>query len=472
MRDFVTLQVNGRLFHIKGDDAFLMLSDYLRLNLELCGSKVVCAEGDCGACTVLFLRKDAQDQHDYLAINACIAPLFLLDGGSIITVEALSEGKNPHPVQEAILCHHATQCGFCTPGFVMALAGFFQKKREKLCAQKVKNAMTGNLCRCTGYQPLINAALSLNKSEISSLKKRFPLLNNIKNNESILIQGSSSQLFAPQSLQEALTWLQDYPETKISSGASDIGVLINKKNLKLERILSINLIQDLAELSIKEDRVTVGARVTLQELRSLLKSRCAQLARFIDLFASPQIKNMASLVGNIANASPIADSLPFLMVLDAEVHCKSIQHERRIALKNLFKSYKSLSLEPSEIISHVSFRLPKEDENFAFYKISQRRDLDIATVNSAFLFKIAQGCVLDARIAYGGLHETVLRMRSAEDFLRGKELNQENCHTAMAKILQEVSPISDLRGSKEYRKALAISLFERFMAEEMRFIYA
>ncbi len=465
-RNHLVIFLNGQKQLISEKDCFMMAADFLRYQKNLSGTKIVCAEGDCGACTILIFRPGIDSQ--LVPINACIVPMMQLDGAFIITIEALKENKKLSLVQEAILEKHGSQCGYCTPGFVMAMSACFEE--QKACsAQKIKNCLTGNLCRCTGYQPFLDAAAELSAKNIPSLTARFvkeEQCEELKNARCIPIsmKGEGYHFEAPRTLQDADKLLAE-ENFRLFSGATDVGVHINKDKLQLQKILSLQLIAELYEIKEEEGRIMVGARLNLESLRKFVKTRIPSLARFINIFASPQIKNMATLAGNIANASPIADMIPFMMIADGKVHARSLRGTREIAMSDFFIAYKKLDLAVDEYISHLSFLPPKKSELLALNKVSQRRDLDIATVNSAFLMQLESGKIIESKIAFGGIGPTVKRLLGVENFLRGKELNSEHINEARQLVQQEISPQSDLRGSATYRRMLADNLFMRFCSE-------
>ncbi len=463
-RQQASLFINGERHLVGGAHAFMMLADYLRYERELCGTKIVCAEGDCGACTVLCTR----DHERFYPINACIALVATLDGCHLITVEALAKNGKLSTVQAAIVEHHGSQCGFCTPGFVMAMSGMFEKPCNELTPQRVKNCLTGNLCRCTGYQPLINAALSLDTARIEPLAKRFTTtsstqeLRNARQKPMHVID-KEREFFAPLTIADAVRFRQTFPDARVVSGATDIGVLVNKGRSAPKRYLSLHLIDAHNAITEVGDRIVVGACARLSDVRHFVKDRVPEFANFLNLFASPQIKNMATLVGNVANGSPIADTIPFLMVTDGHVHVTGNNETRTIAMCDLSIGYKMLALKPAEIITHISFTKPTPRHLLRLEKVSQRKDLDISTVNMACSFDVLKtGVVNEARIAVGGVSWCVVRLAKTEALLTGQQLDGALIDRAAKQIAHEITPLDDIRGSAEYRRALVDGLFRRY----------
>jgi xanthine dehydrogenase small subunit len=423
----------------------------------------------------------------YSSFNSCIMTVAQLDGSSLISVEALSQEGELSPVQKSMMVCHGSQCGFCTPGFVVALAGAVDTKLAGSRAQKptaegstgrltereAKNALTGNLCRCTGYQPIIDAATDIDLLQCQSLSSRFSSREQLRElkkvrAQSVLVKNEAFEFFAPLSLREAARFLSKNRDARILAAATDLGVFHNKRRARLVKCVSLHLVEDLDRLAVlKNGRIRVGARVTLTALREFCKKREPELARFLDIFASPQIKNVATLVGNVANASPIADTPPFLLVADAEVHIVGTRGgERSLALADFFIGYRKTALKPGEVIAAISFRPSAKTETTALYKVSERKDLDISNVNAGFraTFSLSKtGRIASSvRIAYGGVSAVPLRLRKTEKMLEGKLLTAELLREAARSMQSEVAPIDDVRGSGTYRRVLAENLFARF----------
>lgn len=471
-RDSVTFYINGEKKTVKGQEIFQPLSSYLRYQNQLTGTKVVCAEGDCGACTIMMAKwSPNQKRNQYFSINSCIAMTFAMDGASLITVEGLSENNQCSEVQDSMVRNFSSQCGFCTPGFVMSLTNLFEQKHDPnvpLTSQTVKNYLTGNLCRCTGYSSIIQAAQDVNLKKHSYLKDRFPqkdLSDQLQ--KPVLIETPECQFYAPVTISEACRYKSENPQTIIFSGATDLGVQLNKGKLEPKKILSLHLIPELYTQKIENEMVTIGAKVSISETQKLVKDQIPQMDEFLGIFASPQIKNSATLVGNIANASPIADSVPMLMALDTEVIIVGHNSQSVKPIKDLYLGYKKLNLKPDEIITAIRFKIPSKEHKFQNYKISQRRDLDISTVNASFNFKMKDKVIESACVVYGGVAATTLRLTDLENQMVGQELNKNSLEKFKSEILKSITPLSDVRGSSEYRKILAVNLFEKFVRESL-----
>jgi xanthine dehydrogenase small subunit len=488
MRNRIIFYLNGQKKEAGPEHGSMMLADYLRAELTLPGTKIVCAEGDCGACTVLrwFPWSSGRENPIFLAVNSCITTVAQMDGSSLVTVDALKKpegglGVGLTPVQKAMMECHGSQCGFCTPGFVMALNGLVEKRlkahsepQKSFSQQEVKNALTGNLCRCTGYQPIIDAGVSLDISQCESVQDRFLETEHQKDLEKVLqspvsLQNEEYSFFAPTRLSAAVTYLKKNPQARLISAGTDLGVVHNKRKTRLTQLVSLHLIPELYSIQFKKSsRMRVGARVTLSELRESVQNKIPEFARFLDLFASPQIKNLATLVGNVGNASPIADTPPFLLVAGAKLQTLGPEGRRTIAIEDFYQGYRKTALLPGELIVSIEFDIPNSKESLALYKVSQRKDLDISTVNSAYRVKWKDSKktqIESIRIAMGGMAAIPIRLTQTENELKGKALNPDLVVRAGRVLQFEMHPISDLRGSSSYRRVLAENLLARFFRE-------
>ncbi len=478
MRNKIILYLNGIKKELGPEHASKMLSDYLRYDQGLTGTKIVCAEGDCGSCTVLRYFPHTQNSAEtYLPVNSCITLLATLDGSSLVTIDALAKGNELHEAQRAMVQCHGSQCGFCTPGFVMALTGLVEKK---LCDKGVsiseteaKNALTGNLCRCTGYQPILDAAVTIDLAKTESVKNRFYSEEQKRDLNSAFLETADLEsqgfsFYAPKSIKEALSYLKDYPETRIIASATDLGVVHNKRKLKLTKLLSLHLMVDFYRLEEKDDFIHVGARVTLAEFRHFLKDKVSEFSHYLDVFASPQIKNIGTVVGNVATASPIGDTPGPLLALNAIVVIESLSGRREVELKDFYLGYRKTSLAPGELISEIKFKRPAKNSSLRFFKTCNRKDLDISAVNLSIHVEWldeARKEISDISIAGGGLAATPLRFLKTENFLKGKVFDQKQVDLAVKELHLEFNPLSDLRASSAYRHVLVENLFKRFAIE-------
>jgi xanthine dehydrogenase small subunit len=518
VRDYVHLYINGRPFEIRGEQVFLTLSGFLRDVQRQVGTKIVCEEGDCGACTVLIGRSQ-DDEIVYRPVNSCILQMHQLDCTHVITVEGLSQNGTLHEVQESMVRHHGAQCGFCTPGFITAMAAMFERS-DSVTEHEVERGLTGNLCRCTGYEPIIKAATMVDPSRIRRMNDLYPPDEMVasfeeRKGEAVTIEASGRKFESPVYLQAATAFKGENTGAVIVQGATDVGVWCNKRYFEPEAVLNLSKIPGLGEISLRDGVLEVGGCVTLFALQEFVRDLIPQLWEVLEVFGSPQIRHAGTLAGNIANGSPIADTLPFLYVVEAELELtgwrredkedggsrledrgsrmedgndKSVaatrgeltNHEsritnqpsritdlthRRVPIRSFYRGYKTFDLAPDEIITRIIIPVPAEDETLRLFKVSKRRDLDISSFTAAFLMSRSGTDIESMRIAYGGVGPVVYRLVKTEDFLTGREITERAFAEAGAIARKEITPISDVRGSKDFRFQLAESILLKFFHE-------
>jgi xanthine dehydrogenase small subunit len=456
----------------------LSLSDYLRQRLGLVGTKIVCSEGDCGSCTVLVGNVDG-DEMRYRPIDSCIRFMFQLDGTHIVTIEGLSVDSELTPIQQAMVDCHGSQCGFCTPGFVMAMTGLCKAAGGAVLGEDDwKHGLTGNLCRCTGYTSIVEAGMEAQSAPVAAPKEGFSrsewaTLNEFRRDSLDLrgdCDGAERRVCCPTTLAEAVAFRSDYPDAKVVAGATDVGVQINKRAIAPTAFLDLNRVAELEGVRIDGDgdtkAILAGARSTWTALLELCREEAPEFAEIISVFGSPQIRHVGTIGGNIINASPIADSLPFLMVMDAELELASSGGRRRVNINHFYQGYKKFDLRPDELLATVRIPLPAAEELLRLYKVSRRRDLDISTFTAAIRMRLDGDTIADAAIAYGAVGPVVLRLRQTEQFLRGQPFREETMQAAGDFAVDEISPISDVRGSADYRLQLARNVLVKFFHEQ------
>jgi xanthine dehydrogenase small subunit len=460
MKNSISIFVNGVHYNVSGEDTFMPLADFLRYKIHKRGTKIVCAEGDCGACTILSAKLDI-DKPIYKSINSCIGFVFQYAGHSIVTVEGLESEEGLSPVQDSMAKNHGSQCGYCTPGIVSSMTALMEDsitQKFEVTEKKVKNYLTGNLCRCTGYDPIIKAGIETDRSKYKLLNERYAL--DIQSIDSLKISTQDKELFIPTTLNEALAYKNENPDCRILSGATDLGVLSNKRRMKLIKILCLNQVEDLFKISKDNDCIQIGSCVSLDSVEAPLKNDFKEFSNLIHLFASPQIKNAGTLVGNLANGSPIGDTIPFMLVADAVLNLSSVDGSRSINLNDFYLGYKTLDLKNNEIITSVS--IPKTKDYFKMYKVSLRKDLDISAVTFAGRISVDNKKISKIKIALGGVGPTVLRMDTVEKELTGKEFEISHFKKSALDIKSLLNPYSDVRGSSEFRKQLCHNLLLKF----------
>jgi xanthine dehydrogenase small subunit len=467
MRDHLLIFVNGQPTRVTSNDAFTTLAEFLRRRRRLTGTKIVCAEGDCGACAVLVGRPtQGATAIRYSSVNACIQMMFQLDATHIITVEGLKHGEDLSPIQQAMVNCHGTQCGFCTPGFVVSLCDLMQQKQD-VQPYDVRRALVGNLCRCTGYDSIIRAAMQADRSAMKTPDELYPPEKIIgalasASLEEVSLDTTAAKFFKATSLQSALRFREKNPDCLIVAGATDLGVQRNKGTRKFNSVLSCSAIPQLRTIEQTPRGLLIGANITLTELEKSTAASLPELSRSLAYFGSPLIKNAATLVGNLVNASPIGDTIPALFALEGEVEIASATSRRWVRIEDFYIDYRKTLLAPGEIVTRVLFPIPAETDFFKIYKISKRKDLDISSFGAAICMRTTANRIDQIRIAYGGVAKMVVRLPQAETFLTGKIASKDLFAEAGNIACNEVNPISDVRGAEKYRRVLAANILVKF----------
>ncbi len=460
--------LDGRTVAVRDPAPTTTLLAYLRQTCGSTGTKEGCAEGDCGACTVV-LGEPGDGQIAYRAINSCIRFLPTLDGKEIVTVEGLKgPGGKLHPVQQAMVDCHGSQCGFCTPGFVMSLFALYLAGSQ-LERGAVIDALAGNLCRCTGYRPIIEAGLRMhgypapanwNPSDAQSAERQ-KRLGAVQRKNSLSLPGFS----APRTLDELAAAYEARPDSLILAGATDIGLWVTKQMRELPPLLYLGEVAGLKFIREADSALEIGAAVPLTEAWEAIVARWPALAEMANRFASPPIRNSGTLCGNIANGSPIGDAMPALIALGASVELRRGARRRTLPLEQLYLGYQKKALEAGEFVASVSLTLPRPGQRIASYKVSKRFDQDISAVCSAYAIEMAGDKIASARIAHGGMAAIPQRAPKAEAALAGKPWTLATFQAAGAALASDYSPIGDMRASAAYRLQVAQNLLLRLFHE-------
>ncbi|TGP51839.1 xanthine dehydrogenase small subunit [bacterium M00.F.Ca.ET.230.01.1.1] len=448
------------------------LLDWLRLNRSLRGTKEGCAEGDCGACTVL-VGKLSSEGLVYESVNACIRFMGSLDGTHVVTVEHLrGNGEKLHPVQQAMVDFHGSQCGFCTPGFIMSLYALWMRTPDPSNAA-IEKALQGNLCRCTGYEAIMRAAHAISsygkaaKDPLALERKDITArLKALRDGARIEIGSGKARLIVPAGVDDFAAVLEKEPGATIVAGSTDVGLWVTKHMRDISPAVFIGGLDGLRAMSEKDGVITIGAGVTYTEAFEMLSKRIPALGPLVDRIGGEQVRNMGTIGGNIANGSPIGDTPPPLIALGAQFTLRKGKKRRTIPLETFFIAYGKQDRQPGEFVEAVHVPVAAQGAKFAVYKVTKRRDEDITATLGAFYLTLAKdGTVADIRIAYGGMAATPKRAVAVEKALIGKAWNEATVEAAMAEYANDFTPLTDMRASAEYRALAAKNLLLRFFVE-------
>ncbi len=449
----------NKIIKIKNPDPNKTVLSYVRDDLKKTGTKEGCAEGGCGACTIV-LGELKKNKIIYKAINACITFLPILNGKQLILVEDLINDNKLHPVQDAMVKFHSSQCGFCTPGFTMSL--FSMHKNNKLINKEVVDeALSGNLCRCTGYRPIIDAAKSLNNKKDQdqfkiNQKKTIDLLRKLKNAD-VEINNNGKKYFAPTTISNLKKILKKFPNAKILSGGTDLSLEVTKLRKELKIIISLNSIEKLNFIKKSKGSIEIGATTSLIDFQNFIKKYFFDFYDILKRYGSLQIRNVGTIAGNIATASPIGDTLPLLLTLDSKIVIQGLKQKKTLTLNDFFISYRKTKLKKSEFIYSIKIPINK-NKIFKAYKISKRFDDDISSVCGSFSFSIKKNKITKAAIAYGGMSEIPKRATIIEKKLINSEFSENTFNKVLDLINKDFSPLDDMRASRNYRITVAKNL--------------
>ena len=460
------ITVNGAPRALDGVPAHTTALDWLR-DLGLTGAKEGCAEGECGACSVMVVRPGIDGASQWTAINACLVPALALDGQEVVTAEGLGTPDDLHPVQREMAERGGSQCGYCTPGFVCSMAAEYYRTDRESGEPSLEHgpngfdlhALSGNLCRCTGYRPIRDAAFVL---EAPAPDDR---LAQRANETAPRVVPTRSEAFArPGELAEALALLDQRPDATVIAGCTDWGVEVNLRGERASYAIAVDRLPELRSFEVSAEWLQIGAALTLSEVESRLAGRVPVLAEVFPQFASRLIRNTATIGGNLATASPIGDFAPALMALDAVVVLVSREGDREVALADFFTGYRETVRRPDELIRALRIPLPLAEVT-AFHKIAKRRFDDISSVAVGFAIDVADGLVKTARIGLGGVAATPIRALATEAALEGQPWTESTVRAAAAVLRTEGTPMDDHRASAAYRSAMLGNALLRLWAE-------
>jgi len=469
--------LDGEVIELDDVEPTRTVLQFLREDLGRTGTKEGCAEGDCGACTVVVAEIDRSgDDIALRAINSCIQFLPTLDGKELITVESLGAG-GLHPAQKAMVDCHGSQCGFCTPGFVMSMFALYKTHREP-SRRDIDDALAGNLCRCTGYRPIIAAAETMYDAPADehdwlrqpcgssqSTTERIARLSEVTRDETLALRHGDHAFFAPRTPGELAALLVEHPGATLLAGGTDIGLWVTKQHRELTTLIYTGEVAGLSDIDVSETHIEIGAAVTLTEAMPVVLEHYPLLDELLRRFASPPIRNAGTLGGNVANGSPIGDSMPALMAAGTSLVLRSSVGSREIDLDDFYHGYQVNDLRQGEFVERIRIPLPGDNVSLYSYKLSKRFDQDISAVCTAYRIELHDDQVKSIRVACGGLAETIRRAVHCEAALQDQVWNEETITKGMDAFAKDFEPITDVRASADYRLRGGQNLLRRLYLE-------
>ncbi|GAB3437149.1 xanthine dehydrogenase small subunit [Massilia solisilvae] len=469
MSDPIRFYYRGEVHEVHDAAPTRTILQHLREDLHCTGTKEGCGEGDCGACTVV-VGSIENGQLELKTVNSCIQFLPTLDGKALFTVEDLQQPNGAlHPVQQALVECHGSQCGFCTPGFAMSLWGMYLKQDGKTPSRaQIDDALSGNLCRCTGYRPIIDAAQRMTELPRVAFDGDTLAgeLRGLQRDASLDYAGAGKRFHAPRTLEELVRLRAGYPRALLLAGSTDVGLWVTKQMRELDDIIYLGQVEELKRIAERDGMIEIGAGATLNDAYAAVCHYYPdELSELWQRFASLPIRNAGTLGGNVANGSPIGDSMPWLIALGSQVVLRGPDGGRVLALEDFYLGYQQKDLRPGEFVQALRVPLPHAGLRLRTYKLSKRFDQDISAVCAAFAVTLEGGRIARVRIAFGGMAATPKRAAAAEAVLAGRTWTEDVLAEAMAALEQDYAPLTDMRASSAYRMQAARNLLRRFWIE-------
>ncbi|APD93753.1 xanthine dehydrogenase small subunit [Alteromonas mediterranea] len=460
--------INNDIVELNEARADLTLLQFIREHRKKTGTKEGCAAGDCGACTVVLVEPAASNKETlhYRTVNSCITLMSAVHGKQLLFVEHLSDGKHLHPVQQALVDHHGTQCGFCTPGFIMSMFALYHSN-AKPNRDEVLQALSGNLCRCTGYRPIIDATLAVceqspNDQFSAKQSKTLATLLSLANTPPT----GTGKVYTPTSREELKALISELPNAQLVAGSTDLSLQFTQQLKNIDTLISVTHIDALKQCTNSEHSLIIGAAVALSDAAPFLLNAFPQVAELVTRFASLPIRNQATIGGNVANASPIGDMPPLLLALNATLHLDNGDKVRTLPISEFFTGYRETQLVRGEWISAIEIPLKQPDQVLAAYKVSKRFEDDISAVCAVFNLTLNNGNVAAITTGFGGVAAIPSTCQALENALKGKQFSSSECLNLGKQILFDAfTPIDDVRATAEYRKTVLANLWHRFWLE-------